>query len=430
MRRTRRTRNAFTLVEMLVAAALCMFIMVILTGAFQAGIDAFRNLKAAGDMQDKLRGAADILRRDLSSAHFNGPFQPGLSGPYLSDQRLDKPGWMPPPGGFFRLWQLPAGSVNEGADAEGLPSSRASTHILHFTTQLSGKRPGEYFSGRAPAAFFTPSVPPAPPFSPDLPAFSQNPYYTSRWGEIVYFLGDTGTKTPGGLPIYTLYRRVRVLPTALPPPTALTGVTVSQFPEISQNSDVNPSLFNSLSDVTDPSRRMGSVQGNPVGIYESINGQVRPRSWREVLAGSNAGLSGEDILLTDVISFEVRATWQPHPTPTGAIPSPRPAFTGTPPNAVNLDSPFDDLPASGYTNSVFNPAQVRVFDTWSRGLPGNVDWDNAVTDTTVGLTPGYLQTATATQVPLRVRITALQIRIRVRDQKTQQARQITIVQEM
>ena len=38
-------RSAFTLVEMLVATALVMFIMLILSEAFVAGLEAFRTLK-------------------------------------------------------------------------------------------------------------------------------------------------------------------------------------------------------------------------------------------------------------------------------------------------------------------------------------------------------------------------------------------------
>lgn len=92
----KRGRRGFTLVEMLVSVALCMFIMLILTGSFQSGIDAFRILRSTGQMAEKLRIASAVIRRDVASQHFDGSFQPGLSGPYLSDQRLDKIGWAPP----------------------------------------------------------------------------------------------------------------------------------------------------------------------------------------------------------------------------------------------------------------------------------------------------------------------------------------------
>ena len=57
--------RGFTLVEVLVAMALIIFIMVILTEAFTAGTGVFRNLKSQGDMQEKLRAVAGVLRNDI-----------------------------------------------------------------------------------------------------------------------------------------------------------------------------------------------------------------------------------------------------------------------------------------------------------------------------------------------------------------------------
>src|SRR5258707_306991 len=65
-------RRGFTLVEMLVSMALILFLLAILTEAFSAGMEAFRQLKAIGDMQDRLRSTASILRRDLAADHFEG----------------------------------------------------------------------------------------------------------------------------------------------------------------------------------------------------------------------------------------------------------------------------------------------------------------------------------------------------------------------
>ncbi len=63
-------RRAFTLVELLVATALIVFIMVILTEAFSAGIGTFRLLKAQGDMKSKLANAGSLLMDDLRQAAF------------------------------------------------------------------------------------------------------------------------------------------------------------------------------------------------------------------------------------------------------------------------------------------------------------------------------------------------------------------------
>jgi hypothetical protein len=65
-------RGAFTLVEMLVATALVMFIMLILSEAFVAGLEAFRTLKGIGDMEEHIRVAVTPLRHDLRQDHFDG----------------------------------------------------------------------------------------------------------------------------------------------------------------------------------------------------------------------------------------------------------------------------------------------------------------------------------------------------------------------
>jgi len=65
-------RRAFTLVEMLVATALVMFIMLILSEAFVAGLNAFRTLKGIGDMEERLRAATTAIRADLTPDHFDG----------------------------------------------------------------------------------------------------------------------------------------------------------------------------------------------------------------------------------------------------------------------------------------------------------------------------------------------------------------------
>src|SRR5947208_11474370 len=96
-----RRRQGFTIVELLVALALIIFIMVILTEAFSAGLESFRRLKAIGDMQERMRSAAIIIRRDLQAEHFEND---STRGSRLSDQDMR---WMDPPDkGFFRLWQV------------------------------------------------------------------------------------------------------------------------------------------------------------------------------------------------------------------------------------------------------------------------------------------------------------------------------------
>jgi type II secretory pathway pseudopilin PulG len=435
MRAMRKARAGFTLVEMLVAAALTMFIVVLLAGAFQQGIDIFRTLRAQAVNADKLRMALDDLRQDLARPHFDTT---GAPGQYLSEQRLDKLGWTPPSPpapapqfpGFFRIWQWidPATgqySLNEGSDADRIPSAITTQNILHFTVLQTGDRPGEYFRALAPPNFFAPA-PPGLQGVDEIAAFSdQGTYvYAAKWAEVAYFLADSGRTTPGGLKLYSLRRRVRVIPHQ---PDLSTGLPRPPFdpnyPEISQNTDtgIGPTAqFNILSDLPNPMNRMGAQAGFPDGRYGFAGGTRRPFTWAEMANGQT--VRGEDILLTDVLSFEVKATGTPYPGHPGPAANwPRPLTTDNV-TVLNADYPFDDLPAQGL-NTEFNNIGARVFDTWQY-FPQN--WNEVVPPPTI---PQYLQPS-AQQVPLRIRIKALQIRLRVWDMKTQQTRQTSLVQEM
>src|SRR5437868_4807632 len=128
-----RRRAAFTLVEMLVASALIIFMMYVIASAFERGLESFRVLRAQGDMQEKLRAAATALRIDLTAQHFSdGTGQ--SNDVHLSDQRLNDQNWKPPQNGYFRIsmpgttatsFPVPPGSgqfypgVLEGLDPDG-----------------------------------------------------------------------------------------------------------------------------------------------------------------------------------------------------------------------------------------------------------------------------------------------------------------------
>src|SRR5262245_52668834 len=75
------SRNGFTLIELLVTMALIVLILTVLAEAFVVGLDSLGKLKAIGDMSDRMRAAANHLRRDLGAEHFHGSFR-------LSDARF------------------------------------------------------------------------------------------------------------------------------------------------------------------------------------------------------------------------------------------------------------------------------------------------------------------------------------------------------
>src|SRR5437879_8964136 len=109
-----RRRQGFTLVELLVAMALIVLIMSIISQAFVEGLGTFRQLKGIGDLQERLRTAVVPLREDLIAKHFDADKPLKLSG--LGDTTN------PIKGGFFRIEGGVSPLVQEGSDSDGIPS--------------------------------------------------------------------------------------------------------------------------------------------------------------------------------------------------------------------------------------------------------------------------------------------------------------------
>lgn len=380
----RHSRAGFTLPELLVAAAVSMVIMAIIAVAFQKGVDAFRTLRAVALMQDKLRSVENVLKRDLASQHFGGQFQEGFSGPSVRDQRLDLIGWMPPSQGYFDLYAPPVVPA-EGVDSDGLRSTIATNHWMRFTVQLTGKRQEDWFYAQA-----------APGVAGDA-NFNSPGLIASRWAEIGYFLyrdpNPANSDNANGNPLYTLYRRQRLIP-----PTAVAGTLSAQtYPDLS----ISPPAKS-----PDP-RPAGYTVNTPASVTMHVN--------RLPLVPQSGAGQGDDILLTDVLSFEIRAHWMSGT----AIPLNDAQFLFPPP-LQNHDYPFSALIFSASPNPSFN----YRFDTGSTGdsnhIQPPVDWYNPVS---------FLQKSPF--VPHnRIRLDSLQIRIRIWDPRTGTARQMTIIQDI
>jgi prepilin-type N-terminal cleavage/methylation domain-containing protein len=432
-----RRRHGFSLVELLVAMALVIFIMTIISEAFVAGLESVRLLKAQSDMQANLRVAATALRSDLTDPHFIG------YGPKLSDQNLS----INPPGswGYFRIMQ-------------GMPAP------LPFSPPPYGDT---YFN-ESP-------LDPLPSFGAvdHVMAFSRQDATTGLWYEVSYFVQPNGANA-GLTPLYALYRH-----------------EVGPFPTPAGN----PQPF---LDLSQPYNRYGMVPCNWAGPASSIPNEPNPivgspavvlvpagggnnvntmPSWQQVALGQPPpnvvnwtiaadatwqnmppyyigapygvwGLGGgtplpagfpapgtmppplagtinpvgNDILLTNVISFEIRIYSPQIPAP----PAPQTPWT----QFVNL---FDAITVQSQNHQPLNaqfwqppgggpllPPYPAVFDTWFQQSK---------------LTAAQIATATAIDpsilnVPLQIQIKAIQIIIRVWDERTQQTRQITIIQDM
>jgi prepilin-type N-terminal cleavage/methylation domain-containing protein len=374
-------RRAFTIPELLVAMALILFIMAILSEAFVAGLDSFRQLKAVGDMQEKLRATTVQLRYDLSSYHFYGGANPTL---HLSDPTILT---APPQFGFFRISQGSAvGSpayVLEGSDPApsplGVNSYHAVDHILHFSVYRPGGPPEQFFTAQVPAGQ-------PPTFQLDTVTgpvdYRQSGIVNAQWVEVAYFLRPTGNSA-GNTPLFALYRRqclvlgetdadtVDTAPNQVP----AAGGNWSMWPEMSCRPDPTNTFlqFNGpLRLVTPANRCLWNQYAAPPSPPPQVF-TATPATYYPILGenGEPATRIGDDLLLTDVISFQVQVLRQ---------------------WATARDFQFHDLSDAG-------PAGA-----------GNV-FDTAV-------------------APIPYQILAVQITIRVWDVKTQQTRQITVVQDM
>jgi hypothetical protein len=387
-------------------------------------------------------------------------------------------------GGYFRIYQADDPSFfSEGSDPDNLSMtvtrSNSTKHVLQFTVRL---RPDEYrrdlFFSTNTGVVTAQATPPTPngvlaDFSvPDYMRPSKAPgananvesdlanVLASRWAEVAYFLRDTGQTTPGGTPLYGLYRRQKLLvepngtmPTVTATPAQL--IDVSTWPPGAAAPKVN-----GPDEITVPARRFGAFPGamSPkqvngsnvvVGPYNPLTGPPTLNTYKEDDTSPGSSLVGGDLLLTDVVSFEIKVMWD--------VPTDMTKFSvsaGPGPNAVyppqptgNADYPFDYLPVgrNPYFNGAANATRTpyRVFDTWSQ-QKSDADGYNFLdapdaggqqskdaTDPTwnFGQFKGDTRMSFAT-VPLRVRVRAVQIKLRIWDLKSQQTRQMTIIQDL
>ncbi len=141
-----KARPAFTIIELLVALALVLFIMSIISQVFVDSSEAFRSMRAKAELSEKLRFLTQTIRADLRSNHFEANRK-------LSDSDFWSDG--PPQVGYFRLEQtnLPH-QVTNLSGSETLftfPDPRISpnqpqSQVLAFTSFLGGKDPRGYHS--------------------------------------------------------------------------------------------------------------------------------------------------------------------------------------------------------------------------------------------------------------------------------------------
>ena len=377
-RYTRPVRKAFTLVELMVAMGLSVLIMYIMAERSRSARRR-QHRRSSGQMSTQLQGAGAIMTRDiLYSDHFlRDDTRPG-GGVKLSQYRFDllpSQQVLPPKAGFFRIISPTSiESQTAAQEVNGFAINSAVNHALHFTSILPASDQNQ--------------------FSVTVPAANGIPY-RSRAAEISYFLVASGAKTsPGtsGQILYSLMRRQRLLALTADERSSL---VVNDADVIASN---GTNTVYTVEDLTDPN-------GNK---RFPLTPNTLPQPVNSLLALQNARF-GEDLLLSNVLSFEVLVDWSPATSIAGTNLSPR-LQTAAPPN---WEHPFDNLSVNGGKNPNFN--NQGVFDSWS-AFPAQSGALKAWNDFSAGNTRA---------IPLAIRVKQIQATVRIWDSKTKLARQNT-----
>ena len=201
MIRTTRTRRGVTLVEMMVAAALSITGMWLLTWVYQQGIDSFRLGNATANLSTQERMVASIMTRDLKADHFLEEDNKPNRGRRLSDQTKslgDGTVYTPPKSGYFWTRSNQSGATSEGSDSYGYTSTRSFQNFIQFTAILPGGRSDQTVAAEVPYVG-TPTIPPQP---------------TQVFGtafEVSYYLVKTGKSANGLTDVFDLYRAQKLV---------------------------------------------------------------------------------------------------------------------------------------------------------------------------------------------------------------------------
>ena len=391
-------RSGFTLVELLVAAALTVLIMTVLATAFQTGMQTLSHLKSIVGLSEQLRTAESILRNDLGGVHL----ETSLGDPVRVSQQTIP--WVSPNRGYFAVVHgsrsAASNFVKEGSE-EFVDSFRATDHSVYFTTKRTGETKQDVYTADANGIdpFVNPLTPNLTLTNQNLPDYASGSQFVSKWAEIGYVLVPLSSNlmtndenaTLTKLRLYTLNRRQR----------ALVPATVSlNMPTVNPNLGNDPNAY---------------VSGYPdISI-----------SARSVTSGLGVGAFGQ-ALVNDpatVTNFNNRmmAKWIYSGGLANAFGSVVAAAPNTlAPSTLAIPSGSDKTGSDIVLNNVIS-MQIRVITSGSSMLL----LDDLPTTVIVNTDPRSLDTASPVTA-----IRAIQIKLRVWDTKNSITRQITITQDL
>lgn len=428
----RRASVGFTLIEMLVSLAITMIMMGAVVSLFQIISDSVSGSRSIIEMSERLRAARNRLQTDLqgATADMRPPLRPE------ADQ------------GYLELIEGPM------TDAQWTSSATASVmgdvdDVLMFTTRSRG----EPFVGR----FDTLTV-------------------ESQTAEVIYFCAPTldTTGTPIGsvvdvtssppLRTYTLHRRVLLVQPGTRFPSPPTNSFRSSFDVSARHiSATDPMQPNTLGDLTKRENRFAHMPNAGSGFPFDLNG-TRPGPW----PGENSAVRpmelssfGDDVLLTNVLSFDVQVYDPDAPlkSSAGGVLGPSdpgyatatvmgPQFVGAyvnlgwPGTGTDFSAPARPTTPGGSqyltpTLPVVVPGTAYTYDTWSLHYENNgidEDGDGTRDEGSDGLdndSTGVVDDPgeTETQAPFAAPLRGIKVTIRVYEPSSKQVRQVTVAQD-
>jgi type II secretory pathway component PulJ len=413
MTQIQRTRRGTTLVEVLVAAALSILGMWLLTWSYQLVVDSWRHGNAQAELTAQERMVTTLITRDIQSPRFTDQDDKQNRGRKVSDQRLDQAflypdpnnagqflvgGYTPPRGGYFRAGSFPVDGVNNHleANADGYDTSRSTNHFLQMTVLLPGGASHQQFCA-------------------ELLTNPPQQYYGTA-AEVLYYLSPAGFAPNGTTPLFDLYRwQGLVARTSDDAPAYNAAISAAAAATPADN--VREVM------VLTSNNRMGTLRDLtiPVGFFDINGGTPSCRRSPGFPLGSGGVPSarfGADKLMSNVLSFEVKFTGPQVNLGTGAWPSDPTATQWPRPFSVNSDYPYDNLPFSGvfdtFSTQAFLPAAPPT-------RPQPVYWNSSQNLARVNNQNGVM---------LPIRLTGVQIRLRAFDPKTRETRQTTLILDL
>ncbi len=370
-------RPGFSLTELLVASAVALFVMLgvaTMIGAFGRAASQSQALVA---LAGRMRGTAWQLRQDLSGV------------------TVDLVPWVRPESnsGYFELLEGPQADTTAPAGLVG-----DTDDILLFTTRaVAGP-----FVGR----------------------FGSNSTIESDCAELAWFCRQAADQPLPGTTLFNLYRRQLLVVGGAATPVAVTdlvGSNSTPLYDLSLRREGASAVPNTLADLTKRENRLflasgtGQLRSGTFPYAVVTDGTARLPS---AATFDNTDRVWEDVLLTNVISFDVRV-FDPQSLPNA--------------DYVQLSG------STGATSTLLSAADTRsglsrTYDTWSLHYEFNgIDDDNdgVIDEGTDGLDnnnngvpddPAEYETSPPYPVPLR----GIEVRIRCFEPSSREVRQMTV----